>query len=180
MPGVDGARHVPRAGGDVVIAAQLKAVAGNALVDLDLKQFHSYGVEPAAAVAPTTGEAAAAVLALCSRERWPVVPCGNGTRPAAVRAAIARAGDGARPILLSSARLADVREYEPSDLVIGVGAGMTHTELSGVLAQKGQDLPLDPPMLAHSTIGGTIALNAAGPLRAGHGLPRDAVLGVEV
>jgi glycolate oxidase FAD binding subunit len=163
-----------------VIAAQLKSAAGDdVLVDLDLRQFEKYGVEAAAAVAPTTAEGAAAVLGLCAREKWPVVPCGNGTRPAAVRAALDRAG-ATRPVLLSSARLADVREYEPSDLVIGVGAGMTHARLADVLAGKGQDLPLDPPMLPESTIGGTIALNAAGPLRAGHGLPRDAVLGVEV
>ncbi|MBR9988347.1 MAG: FAD-binding protein, partial [Gemmatimonadetes bacterium] len=41
-------------------------------------------------------------------------------------------------------------------------------------------LPLDPPATADATIGGLVALAASGPLRTGHGTPRDMALGVEI
>ena len=58
--------------------------------------------------------------------------------------------------------------------------GTTLAALDAALASAGQWLPLDPPRFAGTTIGGALAANLSGPLRASHGTARDLVLGVTV
>lgn len=84
------------------------------------------------------------------------------------------------PVLLSTVRLNRIIEHEPADLVIGVQGGVTLEQLDAALAAKQQWLPLDPAAAPHATIGAVAANASAGPLRAGHGTPRDMVLGVEI
>jgi glycolate oxidase FAD binding subunit len=132
------------------------------------------GVEPAAVVQPATPEEVAAVLAFCTAEGIPVEPAGAGTWLAAARR------PAAPPLVLSTARLQETVEYEPADLVVGVRAGMPHATLEALLATNRQMLPLDPPRAPGATVGATLALGAAGPLRAAHRTPRDLLLGIEV
>ncbi|HSK20474.1 MAG TPA: FAD-binding oxidoreductase [Longimicrobiales bacterium] len=94
--------------------------------------------------------------------------------------AASSAGPTHPPVLLSTMRLNRITEHEPADLVIGVQAGVTLEQLGGVLAAKQQWLPLDPAAAPHATIGAVVANASAGPLRAGHGTPRDMVLGIEI
>jgi FAD/FMN-containing dehydrogenase len=129
-----------------------------------------------ALLAPPTPDAVAEALALCSAEGWPVVPLGAATwlpgpidKPASLS-----------PVLLSTARLDGITEHEPADLVIGVQAGLPLHRLDQALRASRLWLPLDPPAASDATIGAVAALSAAGPLRAGHGTPRDMALGVEI
>ena len=72
-----------------------------------------------------------------------------------------------------------VVSYEPTELVITARCGTPLSELRGVLAEKGQMLPFEPPAFgAGATIGGTIAAGLAGPRRMAAGAARDFVLGV--
>jgi glycolate oxidase FAD binding subunit len=135
------------------------------------------GVEAAAVVEPDSADAVAEVLGLCAAEGILVEPAGAGTW----------LGNGARrsvpeapPLVVSTRRLNTVLEYEPADVVVGIQAGVPHDRLDAVLAEQRQVLPLDPPVLPGATVGATIALGAAGPLRASARTPRDLLLGVEL
>lgn len=71
-------------------------------------------------------------------------------------------------------------EHQADDLTFVAPATMTLGEVGQVLAAHGQRLPLDPPLAESATLGGVLATNLAGPLRARFGLPRDFVLGMTV
>lgn len=132
------------------------------------------GRRPLALLEPGSAEDVARVLALCSAAGVPVEPAGTGTWLTSGRA------PAAAPVILSTRQLTGLTEYEPADLVVGVRAGTPMTELARLLAGHGQTLPLDPPALDGATVGATLSLAAAGPLRARHGTPRDLTLGIEV
>jgi glycolate oxidase FAD binding subunit len=82
--------------------------------------------------------------------------------------------------VLSTERLAGIIDYEPTDLVMSVGAGSRFGDVQAVLAEHGQRLPLDPPGGADATIGGLIATARWGPLRYSAGTLRDLLIGIAV
>ena len=78
--------------------------------------------------------------------------------------------------------LTGISSYEPSELVVTVGAGTPLAELEAALAAAGQCLPFEPPRFAvdgvsATTVGGMVAAGLAGPARAAVGGVRDYVLG---
>jgi glycolate oxidase FAD binding subunit len=81
-------------------------------------------------------------------------------------------------VTISTAGLQTVLEYEPRDLTISVGAGITYCELSRVLAEHQQMIPLDPPFSERATMGGIVAANGSGPRRRLYGSARDMVIGM--
>jgi glycolate oxidase FAD binding subunit len=90
--------------------------------------------------------------------------------------------------VLDTTGLCGVVSYEPSELVVTVGAGTPLTELEALLAEQGQCLPFEPPHFAWSqaegasraTVGGMVAAGLAGPARASVGGVRDYVLGLKL
>ena len=76
--------------------------------------------------------------------------------------------------------------YEPSELVVTVGAGTLLTELEAVLAEQGQCLAFEPPQFAWTpgnsgaTVGGMVATGLSGPARASAGAVREYVLGLHM
>ncbi len=121
---------------------------------------------------PASIDHVAAVLAIAWDENLAVVPRGAGTA----------LGLGAPPsrvdVVLDLTGLDHVLEDNPDDLTVSVEAGMTAGGLAERLAGRRQWLPMDPPGWRRRTLGGMIATNAAGPLRARYGALRDLVLGV--
>src|SRR5262249_27769484 len=81
-------------------------------------------------------------------------------------------------VLLRLDRLDAVRDHQAADMTVTVEAGCSLTSLASVLANAGQWLPLDPPRPDTTTIGGLVAANLAGPLRASQGTVRDLLLGL--
>jgi glycolate oxidase FAD binding subunit len=80
---------------------------------------------------------------------------------------------------LSTASLAGITSYEPSELVVTARAGTPLAQLEAVLAEKGQCLPFEPPHFAGgATVGGMVASGVSGPARASVGPVRDYVLGL--
>src|SRR6185437_202439 len=65
------------------------------------------------------------------------------------------------------------------DLTISVEAGFPWQELTRVLAQNRQMVPLDPPFAAQATVGGVVASNSCGPRRRLYGSARDLVIGMK-
>lgn len=74
-----------------------------------------------------------------------------------------------------------ILDYRPEELVVTARAGTPLTELTELLAQHGQYLPFEPPVIGGGgTLGGAIASGLAGPGRPWRGSVRDSVLGVEI
>ena len=130
------------------------------------------GVVPSFVVAPASTDETAAVVAFAAGERLAIVPRGSG-------AALEQGAPAERvDLVLDLSRLDRIVEYNPDDLTISVEAGVTAGALAATLGPPGQLLPIDPPGGGARTLGGLVATNASGPLRARYGTMRDLLLGV--
>ena len=76
--------------------------------------------------------------------------------------------------------LNSIIDYQPTDMTIKVGAGLSMAQLQAVLGENGQWLPLDPPCPEQATVGGIIAANLNGPSRFSQGTVRDFLIGIKV
>ena len=87
--------------------------------------------------------------------------------------------------LLDTTGLSGILSYEPTELVVTVGAGTPLIELESLLAERGQCLPFEPPHFNWSattgaTVGGMVAAGLSGPARASAGAVREYVLGLHM
>jgi glycolate oxidase FAD binding subunit len=123
-------------------------------------------------VVPETARELAAVLAEAGAKGRSITLCGNSTKN--------RMGGpiAAAEITVSTAKLNRVLQYEPRDLTISVEAGIPYRELSRVLAEHRQMVPLDPAFSERATMGGIVAANMSGPRRRLYGTARDMVIGM--
>lgn len=83
-------------------------------------------------------------------------------------------------VALCTRSLDDIIDYQPTDMTINVGAGVSFSQLQAVLGEHGQWLPLDPPSPENATVGGVIAANLSGPCRLSQGTVRDFLIGIKV
>ncbi len=92
------------------------------------------------------------------------------------------------PRTLELSRLAGIRDYAPSELVLTAGAATRLDEIDAALAAAGQMLAFEPPdwgalyglppeAAGRGTLGGVIACNLSGPRRVKAGAARDHFLG---
>lgn len=130
------------------------------------------GVSAADVVRPASVEEAAAAVREADERGLAIVATGRG-RHLSIGAPPERLD-----LLLCTERLAAVREHAAADMTVTVEAGVTLGALAQVLAAAGQELPLDPPAPDDTTVGGLIAANLSGPLRASQGTVRDLLLGL--
>ena len=123
-------------------------------------------------LAPATAEELQEALRRCGREQKSIESGGSFSKRL-FGGPVAEA-----KYRLSTQRLNRLLAYEPADLTVSVEAGMRFSELTGILAENNQFLPLDPPFGADSTIGGALAANASGPRRRRYGTARDMTIGM--
>ena len=123
-------------------------------------------------ILPDSSEELAAQLADANGKSQTITLSGNSTK-SGMAGPIAPAD-----VAISTTKLNRVLEYEPRDLTISVEAGITYRELSRVLAEHRQMIPLDPPFSDRATIGGIVASNSSGPRRRLYGTARDLVIGM--
>ena len=83
-------------------------------------------------------------------------------------------------LVISTAQMNRVLEYEPADLTATLEAGCTLTGFNARAAEHRQQIPLDPCGDQRSTIGAIVATASHGPLRCSSGTPRDQVVGMRV
>lgn len=123
-------------------------------------------------ICPASAEELAACLSDAAGHSHSVTVCGNSTKD--------RMGGpiASSDLTISTTALKQVFEYDPRDLIISVGAGISYCELSGILAQHRQMIPLDPPFSERATMGGIVAANTSGPRRRFYGSARDMVIGM--
>ncbi len=102
-----------------------------------------------------------------------LLPVGAGTKPALTHYT------GATRVDLT--KLAGIVEYEPGEYTFTAQAGTRLTDIQQVLAEHGQYMPFDPPLVqAGATLGGTIAAGLSGSGRYRYGGLRDFILGVRM
>lgn len=155
---------------------ELKRITGESSI-LPEEQIAAYtfdGYVPKAVVLPTSVQEMQEVLQFAVQHNLSVMPAGAGTK----------LGIGNLPqkvdVVLATARLDSVVEYEPADLTVTVEAGIRLADLQTELARHRQYLALNPPSADRCTIGGIVATNASGSLRLRHGTARNQVLGLRV
>ncbi len=123
-------------------------------------------------IVPDSPEELAQCLAQAGSRNQPITLLGHCTK--------GRMGGPIAPsdVTISTASLKKVLEYEPRDLTVSVGAGISYCELSQILAEHRQMIPLDAPFAERATMGGIVAANTGGPRRRLYGSARDMVIGM--
>lgn len=125
-------------------------------------------------IRPSDADACALALADASAAKRTVRVRGGGTKDYA-------GGDLLRTdTVLETTAMRGVVAHVPADLTVTVAAGTPLAELRAMLAAAGQVLPLDPPHADRATIGGIVAANSTGFLRARYGGVRDQLIGTTV
>ncbi|HEY0615011.1 MAG TPA: FAD-binding oxidoreductase [Candidatus Elarobacter sp.] len=138
----------------------------------ELEGYRLGSLAPAQVVEPRDEAELAALLRDAQDAGQSVVVHGGGTLQRASNAPLRY------DVAIVTRRLDALHEYDPRDLTAGAGAGMTVAALQRALAEHRQFLPLDVPLAARATIGGTLAAGWAGPRRAAYGRPRDLLIGI--
>jgi glycolate oxidase FAD binding subunit len=123
----------------------------------------------AGAVAPAVADEVAALAATVAAART-VVPVGARTHWEV---------GGAAPVGTEVRAPVGVLEYDPAELTVTVGAGTPVATLDAVLAEAGQECPLDPRDPA-ATVGGVLATGLSGPRRLRVGPVRNRLLEVHL
>ncbi len=166
--------------------------------DAVLSQYAVDGMKPRAVVFPGSTEEVAAVVRFAAKQNLAIISWGSGSKM----------GQGHSPsrldLVLSTERLNRIIDMDTANLTATAQAGVKLRALQAALAgeenrcylplrdpvtpsdkeicsdreNRGCFVPLMPPCIQTTTLGGIIATGASGPTRLLYGLPRDLVLGV--
>lgn len=113
-------------------------------------------------------------VAAARSNKQPLVVAGAGSKSPWL-------GPAGQASMLSVVDHSGLVAYQPSELVVTARCGTPLKELQQALAQEGQELAADPPLLAGmGTVGGAVASGLSGPGRPWLGALRDQVLGVKM
>jgi len=160
----------------VTVATRMEAAVGAEFVRTDAGAVAGYvvdGISPKMMARPENAAQAAEVVRTAMEEKLGVIACG-------ARSAM---GVGMPPtdydVALDMTRVTGIASYDAGDLTVSVNAGMPLAELTRVLAEHNQFLPLEVPFFEKATIGGAIASGLDSPLRQFYGAPRDFLIGAE-
>ena len=127
---------------------------------------------PGCIVYPQTQSQLAEVISEAHRNKWHVLPCGNGSK--LKWGSLAKSVD----IVVSTQRLNKIINHAVGDLTLTVEAGVKFADIQSTLAKHNQFLALNPTEPELATIGGVIATGDTGSLRQRYGSVRDQLLGV--
>jgi glycolate oxidase FAD binding subunit len=118
---------------------------------------------------PGSADEVAAIIRLANQHGFTIAPDGGHGDVASSSQA---------DVLLRMHRLAEVEHYDPADLTVGVGAGMTVARLNTIVAGGKLMFACDPAFPELATVGGVLAAAKHGPLRQGFGGVRDFCIGI--
>jgi FAD/FMN-containing dehydrogenase len=169
---------------DTALLAAILAVVGERGLLTDAADTVAYAVDwrrlyqgrTPAVIRPGSTDELAQVVRLCAKARAPIVPQGGNT---SMVGGATPAEDGSE-FVLSTSRLARVRDIDPLDLTMTIEAGVTLKAAQIAAAEAGCLLPLSISSEGSAQIGGVLATNAGGNNTVRYGNARDLVLGLEV
>ncbi|MBF0588198.1 MAG: FAD-binding protein [Magnetococcales bacterium] len=163
----------------VNLLAQLAQSVGTENLLTDPTELEAYAwdntgirARPDAVVLAACQDHVIATLKACSRVGVPVIARGAGTGN--VGGALAAHGG----VILSTQRMNRIMEISLDDRLAVVEPGVVNGDLQHALAEKGLFWPPDPSSSQSCSIGGNIAMCAAGPNAIRYGVTRDWVLGL--
>jgi glycolate oxidase FAD binding subunit len=130
------------------------------------------GIGPQMVVEPANQHEVAAVLKVAASAGLRVMPRGGGTKMEWGNPP--RSGE----LILSTRRMNRVLEHAYGDMTATVESGCTFHQLRETLSAHGQRVALDPLWPDKATVGGILATNDSGPLRARFGSLRDLIIGI--
>lgn len=158
----------------------LEAAVGPDRVFTDPSDCFVYGYDnsrkhhlPDVVVFANTENEVRAVLGVCRRFRTPLVVRGRGTGTAG--AAVPLRGG----VVLSLERMTRILEVDPANRLMRVEPGVTNQDVQQAAAAAGFFWPPDPTSAAYCSVGGNIAVNAAGPRAVKYGTVRENTLGLQ-
>ncbi|MBV8096112.1 MAG: FAD-binding oxidoreductase [Acetobacteraceae bacterium] len=129
-----------------------------------------------AVIRPASTAEVAAVVRLCAEAGAPLAIQGGNT--SMVGGAVP--AENGRELVLSLARMRQVRDIDPLDMTMTVDAGMTLKAAQDAAAAAGCLLPLSISSEGSAQIGGVLATNAGGNNTVRYGNARDLALGLEI
>ena len=164
------------------IIEQLIAIVGEERLLLRPEDFHHYGIDrttiwqanPCAVVLPGSTEEVQQIVLLAKELNLAIVP--SGGRTGLSGGAVAKDGE----IVIALDRLNKIREFNPLDRTVTVGAGMITESLQKFAVDQGLFYPVDFASTGSSQIGGNIATNAGGINVIRYGMTRQWVAGLTV
>ena len=158
---------------------RLKAVLGALNVLTDPADRWPYGQDnsrkhtpPDAVAFATTHAQVLETVRLCNRYNIPIVARGRGT--GTTGSAIPVRGG----LVLSLERMDRIVDMDAANRAMRVEPGAINQAIQDKAAEHGFFWPPDPTSGAYCTVGGNIALNAAGPRALKYGATRENVLGL--
>ncbi len=165
------------------LAARLAEIVGTpaVIVGADMAPYLSdwrgrYAGAARCVVKPGSTAEVAAAVALCSRERVPMVPQGGNT--GLCGGATPDAGGDA--VLINLSRLRQVREIDAANNTLTVEAGCLLAEVQAAALRADRLFPLSLAAEGSCEIGGNLSTNAGGINVLRYGNMRDLTLGLEV
>lgn len=130
--------------------------------------------EPLVVALPREAAEVRTIVQVCLRHGIPVVSRGAGTGLSGG----ANAVDGC--VVLSTERMASIREIDPVERLAVVEPGVVNDDLRAACAEHDLWYPPDPASAPWSTLGGNVATNAGGLCCVKYGVTGDYVLGLQV
>ena len=158
---------------------RLKAALGAGNVLTDPADRWPYGqdnsrrhAQPDTVAFATTRAQVVETVRLCNEYRVPLVARGRGTNTTGGTVPV-RGG-----LVLSLERMDRILETDAANRVMRVEPGAINQTVQNAAAGHGFFWPPDPTSGAYCSVGGNIAVNAAGPHALKYGTPRENVLGL--
>lgn len=123
-------------------------------------------------VFPRTQDELSEVVACAFKNRWPMMPVGNGSK-------LSWGGLAQNiQVFVSTSRLTQLIDHAVGDLTITAEAGVGFHALADTLHQTKQQLGIDPTYPEQATLGGIVATGDTGSLRHRYGSVRDMLIGI--
>ena len=165
-----------------LITKQLVTILGEERLLLRPEDLQYYGVDrttiwqanPCAVVLPGSIKEVQQIVLLAKEHNLAIVP--SGGRTGLSGGAVAKDGE----IVIALDRLNKIREFNPLDRTVRVGAGMITENLQNFAVEQGLFYPVDFASTGSSQIGGNIATNAGGINVIRYGMTRQWVAGLTV
>ena len=165
-----------------LITKQLVTILGEERLLLRSEDLQYYGLDrttiwqanPCAVVLPGSIKEVQQIVLLAKEHNLAIVP--SGGRTGLSGGAVAKDGE----IVMALDRLNKIREFNPLDRTVRVGAGMITENLQNFAVEQGLFYPVDFASTGSSQIGGNIATNAGGINVIRYGMTRQWVAGLTV